>query len=121
MKEFDIIEHGLFSTPNYIEQIMSDHLKKATKQQEDFIKSKIIEKGFGHLIEGIEKRVFPKIAVIKEKGWSYYYADNDTDEGAFIVAIQDYTFDTNPREDNFGVTMSCNFNWQDSTPLKRIV
>jgi len=117
------INHGLWPGPNYnlIEQIMKDHMEKAAKKKDDFIKSKIIEKGYGHLLEGIEKRIFPKIVCIRDDSmptWIYYYADNNTDEGDFIVAIQDYTFDTNTDPNNFGVMMNCSFKWQDTEPLK---
>lgn len=75
--------------PSIQDEIINQMASKINKQKEDLIKSKIIEKGFEHLIEGIEKRRFPKILCEKREGMSVYFADDDTEKGCFIVAIQD--------------------------------
>lgn len=89
------------------------------KQKDDLIKSKLEEKGFGHLIKGIEKKRFPKITSITKDNWSYIYADNDTDEGAFIVAMEDYNFDIKYSKTDFTTKFETTFVWQDTIPLKK--
>lgn len=54
--------------PSIQNEIINQMVSKIYKQKEDLIKSKLIEKGFEHLIEGIEKRRFPKILCEKKKG-----------------------------------------------------
>lgn len=78
--------------PSIQDEIINQMVSKINKQKEDLVKSKLIEKGFEHLIEGIEKRRFPKILCEKREGWSVYFADDDTEKGCFIVAIQDLQF-----------------------------
>jgi hypothetical protein len=90
--------------------------KKVMKQIEDLIASKVKEKGYGHLIEGIEKRKFPKLCMIKQYEWTYVYADNDTDEGAFIVAFKE-EFNNDFTSKDFTTKMTVNLKWQDNQPL----
>lgn len=70
------------------ESIMQDAFKSTTLQLEKIIKDKLTEKGMGNLLEGIGSRRFSKLLSIKMDGWTYIFADNDTDEGLFIVAIR---------------------------------
>lgn len=93
------------------DNMMQQQFKAMAKLKDDFIKGKLIEKGFEHLIEGMEKRRFPKICIVKQEDWTYIYADNDTDEGFFIVAMQDYNFKID------GCQMKIEFRWQDTLPL----
>lgn len=114
------IDHSIFNRteiPDYATTVIQDHFKTILKQQTDFIKSKIIEKGFGHLLVNIERKKFPKLMAIKIHGWTYYYADNDTDDGAFIVAIAEFDFMEETSDPNFRIKMTTSFKWQDTEPL----
>ncbi len=64
-------------------------------------------------MDGIEKRRFPKVCCVKQGNWSYYFADNDTDEGAFIVAIEEYKIQNDLSIDR-GVNMTVAFNFKDT-------
>lgn len=46
-------------------KFISDHLSIMDKKKEEFLKEKLINKGFGHLIAGMEKKRFPKICCVK--------------------------------------------------------
>ncbi len=100
-------------TFNFQEQFMSKLYDDINRKKEELIKQKLSEKGFGHLIEGIEKRRFPKVCCVKQGNWSYYFADNDTYEGAFIVAIEEYNIQNDLSIDR-GVNMTVAFNFQDT-------
>lgn len=79
--------------PSIQNEIIDKMVSDINKKKEDLIKSKLVEKGFEHLVEGLENRRFPKILCEKRDGWSVYFADDNTDEGCFIVAIQDLQFE----------------------------
>jgi hypothetical protein len=82
-------------------------------EKEKLIREKLTEKGFGHLIEGIEKRRFPKICQIKQGEWTYVYADNDTDEGAFIIAYKEFSFTSEYLNKDYSTRMSANMEWKE--------
>ena len=102
---------------SFWELSQKSYLDKAVRDKDNFIKTKLIEKGFEHLVEGLERRTFPKICMIKQDKWTYIYADDDTEKGAFIVAIQDYDFSTDYSDKDFATKMNFSFKWQDTQPL----
>jgi hypothetical protein len=87
-------------------------LSELSSKREELIKQKLIEKGFGHLIEGIEKRKFPKICQIREGEWTSVYADNNTDEGAFIIAFKETDFNTDYLDKDFSIKMNASIQWK---------
>jgi hypothetical protein len=95
-------------------EIIQNCYRELERKKNDLVKNKLIEKGFGYLIDDMEKRRFPKVCSVKQGGWTFYYADNDTDEGAFIVAIEDYKIVNDPKE---FMAMKVNFQWQDKHPI----
>lgn len=100
--------------PEYFSSIIAEYYRKMANLKYDFIISKITEKGFGKLLQGIHNATFPKIACIKYDSWEYYYADDGTLRGAFIVAISEYTLITPKYPENyFTQKMEINFSWQD--------
>jgi hypothetical protein len=65
-------------------------IKAIQIQRMNIIKSKLIEKGFARYVAGIDKQQrFPRVCEVIRGDWSYYYADNNTEHGAFIVAIKE--------------------------------
>ena len=103
----------IFSNTYY--EKLGEQYASLIKQKEELIKSKIIEKGFGHLLEGIEKRKFPKLCCIKQEGWSLYFADDGTEQGAFILAIKEVFDSPTASDSKFSITS--NIYWQDTLPL----
>lgn len=99
--------------PNYMETIMTDILKEVQGKKDALVKQKLIEKGFEHLIEGMEKKLFPKVCSFRYEGWTYFFADNDTDDGCFIVAIQDLQFNYDSQDVDARINMNATFNYQD--------
>lgn len=99
---------------DYLQTIMQEHLNSMQNSKSEFIKSKFIEKGFGHLVSDLFERRFQKLACVKVGDWSYYYADNDTKNGVFIVAIKDFDFDMSVKEENMAHMMTMSFKWQDT-------
>lgn len=100
---------------NWLESTMQQHYKLIVAKNDDLIRQKLKEKGFGYLVEGMEKRKFPKIMRIIQNEWEYIYADNDTDEGAFIMAIKDNFKNDLYNSEPYKVTYQ--FQWQDKFPI----
>lgn len=100
-----------------ISNVVSQLANQLISKKEELIKMKLAEKGFGHLIEGMYERRFPKVCAVKQGNWTLYFADNDTPEGAFIVAIEEAapTFD-NWIDHDRDLKLNLSFNWQDSYP-----
>lgn len=103
--------------PSIQDELISKMTSDISKKKEDLVKSKLIEKGFEHLIEGLEKRRFPKIICEKREGWSLYFADDNTEKGCFIVAIQDLQFNPQFSELDRGCNMSIEFKYTDNYKL----
>lgn len=94
-------------------KMTDEFIKKVLEEKEAFIKSKFEEKGFGGFLENAHKVRFPKVRCVSFNRWQYYFADDGSDEGAFIVAIED--FDINFPVNRTGASLvSFAFNWQDS-------
>lgn len=88
------------------------------KQKEELIKSKIIEKGFGYLLEDLEIRRFPKLCCVQQGEWDLYFADDDSKEGAFIIAIKHQpTYNDDISDKNAVYSVKATIEWQDSLPL----
>lgn len=100
---------------NWHDITMQNYYREIAKKKNDLIKEKLTEKGFGHLVEGMEKRKFPKVICITQDKWSCYYADNDTDEGAFIVAIKDVFPILDTESSSYKITF--HFEWTDKNPI----
>jgi hypothetical protein len=108
-------------TPSYIDEIYKNLYKEIVEKQDKFIKDRLIDKGFHYLIDDIENKIFPKVAIIKLEripGWSFVYADDGSHKPVFIVGIEDIRF-TNNHE---GVQYShvshirASFNFTDKEP-----
>ncbi len=82
-------EFPMWKEENPIERSITMMYMQMERKRNDLVKQKLIEKGFGYLVAGLEKRRFPKVCCIIQNGWSFYYADDDTDEGCFIIAIEE--------------------------------
>lgn len=106
---------------NMTDQITSDLISKITKQQEEIIKQKLIEKGFGNLIEGMTQKRFPRIASVHTQDAKYYYADNGSPNGVFICGFtQPCVAPTDDYSGNsLSITMS--FNLITEEPLSLMI
>lgn len=74
----------------YEENYLSKEFKAINKQIDETVKQKLVEKGFGHLIKDMRKKRFPKICCISFKKWNYFFADDDSEKGVFLIAIENY-------------------------------
>lgn len=70
----------------FTNQIMSDFAKKITEWKDGVIKQRLIDKGFGHLVDAAPGR-FPKILCVHSDGDEHWYADDGTAEGVLIVSF----------------------------------
>lgn len=102
---------------SFLDKIIGEQIKKFNKSKEDFIKAEITKKGFGKLLVDIEKRIFPKIAIVASNdGWEYVFVDGTFDE-VFIVAIRNKIPELNytQSEDN---AIKIEFEYHHDAPKK---
>lgn len=101
-----------------IARAMSDQVKLLQNKKEQFIKDMFLKKGFSDVVETIGYR-FPKIVAIRHGDWDYYYADNGTKSGVFVVAIKnEYDFsEAGGKDDKFKYVMSISFKWHEAEPM----
>jgi hypothetical protein len=81
---------GINGTKSILDTLVLNIINKRNIKVQELVHEKLKEKGFEHLIEGIKNRRFQKVCCVIKSGWAYYFADNDTDQGAFIVAIKEF-------------------------------
>lgn len=75
-----------------------------SKKKEEIIKQKFAEKGFSHLLDGLDKRRFKRIVVESNADCEKYYADNGTDDGVLIVTFfRQYNKFTKGDSGEFGI------------------
>lgn len=126
-----MFEEGVFTTTDKDTQEVMDNFLKAwerpkrqfldklsedlSDKKEELLKQKLKEKGFGHLIEGLKTRIFPKICCIRQGEWELYFADNDTDEGAFIIGFRNIEHAPFSKDGKCSITST--IQWQDTLPL----
>lgn len=110
----DIFDYGN-PVNEAIKKLAEDVQNKKTK----LVKQKLKEKGFGHLIEGMEKRIFPRVArVVQPDGWELYFADDGTDSGLFIIGFKDVTqFNQSSDPTDYRVNYTTTFQYVDKLPL----
>ena len=109
------LEFGLRESGNWFQSTIDRCYREFIAKKEAFIREKLIEKGFEHLTVGVEKKRFPKVMSIKKGEWEYWYADNDTDEGFFVVAIREHSVAIDESTESHQVKLS--FQWQDQFPI----
>ena len=71
-----------------VSQATTEIINKISKQKEDIVNQKLIENGFPPLLEFLKKERFPRINMSKQGDWEYYFADNGTINGLFLVAFR---------------------------------
>jgi len=102
-------------TTTFTQKIISD----LNEKKEAFIREKLKEKGFDHLIS-TDKHRFPKITrCIAFDGWEYIFVDNETLQGEFIVAVGPWEHFTSVDSSKLSTytiysTTSYTFKWQDT-------
>lgn len=126
-----IFEEDVFTTADKDTQEVMDNFLKAwdspqrqfvdklvedlSIKKEELLKLKLTEKGFGHLIEGFKNKMFPKICCVRQGEWELYFADNDTDEGAFIIGFRNIEHAPFSKDGKYSITST--IQWQDTLPL----
>lgn len=70
-----------------ISELNSRLVKRFQEQKSDYVKQKFTEKGFGHLIPD-SPVMFPRIALLIIDGVEYYFADDGSKYGYFVVGIR---------------------------------
>lgn len=100
--------------------MMEKVLSQMREQKDEFVKRKFIEKGYNRLFGGSGKRRFPGLCKVVSGKWEYYFADNGSDNGEFIVAIKDFEHDNSSRSMNTGsnefkneYSLKIGFDWSD--------
>lgn len=126
-----MFENGVLTTSDKDVQKVMDNLLKAWdspqkqsldkvsedlfKKKEELIKTKLTEKGFEHLIEGLRTRRFPKVCCVKQGEWELYFADDNADEGAFIIGFKNV--EVYPQAIGGKFLVSAMLQYQDTLPL----
>jgi hypothetical protein len=129
--KLEMFEEGsLATTDKTLQDIMDSYLNEWDNPQrysidklvedlsikkEELLKLKLTEKGFGHLIEGFKTKMFPKICCVRRGEWELYFADNDTDEGAFIIGFRNIEHAPFSKDGKYSITST--IQWQDTLPL----
>jgi len=110
-----------YRTLTYIDEVHKDLFEDIYKKRDSFIKDQLSAKGFKHLIDGIENKIFPKVAIVKTDripGWSFVYADDGSEKPVFIIGLEDIKY-TNPYEvehSGFCSRITASFNYTDKEP-----
>lgn len=105
----------IIKPPNYIDELVQRTFREVEQKKEELIKMKLREKGFSRYADNLLTARFPKVCCHKSNGWSLYYADDGTDNGAFIIAISDFQLDMTCEVNVVRVF----FNWSDKLPLPK--
>lgn len=129
--KLEMFENGVLTTADKdVQEVMDNYLKEwdspqrqfldnlsedLFKKTEELIKTKLAEKGFGYLIEGLKTRRFPKVCAVKQGEWELYFADDNSDDGAFIVAFRHIYNAPSLKDRKFSATAT--IQWQDTLPL----
>lgn len=83
-KLFELPDNGLL---NSLTDLMATHWQELAKKKEEILIQKLKEKGFDHLLEGIETRRFKRITCETSPTEETFFADDGTDEGCRIVTF----------------------------------
>lgn len=83
-----LVEYGRRSGKTF--DIVSELSKQINEKKVEIVKSRLIAKGFPHLVDELTMyKRFKNISIeIHPNGIEYYYANDGTGNGCFIVAIQ---------------------------------
>ena len=95
-----------------VSQVTTEIINKISKQKEDIVNQKLIENGFPPLLEFLKKERFPRINISKQGDWEYYFADNGTINGLFLVAFR-IVYDNSFKLNNHGVKSTVTLEFQD--------
>ena len=79
--------------------------------RDEFIKQKLIEKGYERLTTEMKYCRFPEMSIVSHDGWQYVFVDNGTVQGDFIVAIRITTDAFNPLSPT---EIKAGIDWQDA-------
>jgi hypothetical protein len=110
------------ASPPSEETVVDFALERLAKEMREkktaFLNEMLTKKGFPELATfgQSEQNRFPKLAMVRHAGWEYYFADNGTRQGAFIVAVTDWFRDDTNRESPNKILMDSigyRFRWQD--------
>ncbi len=102
--------------PSCRDSVFDALIEKINAEKREFIKKMFVSKGYGHLLDAEQTR-FPMVTICIREGWEYYFVNNGTKQGEFIVAVGPFEFnDTGMMGLDIGsaVSQSVSFNWQDT-------
>lgn len=127
----EMFEKGSLATADKnLQAVMDNYLNELDSPQRDFvnklsfdlltkkeelIKVKLAEKGFGHLIDELSTRRFPKVCRVQQGEWELYFADDNTTEGAFIIGFKNV--EVYPQAIGGKFLVSAMLQYQDTLPL----
>lgn len=100
--------------------ILKQHSELMQNKEKDLVKQKLCEKGFSHIAKNLSLLPTPRfvgLCRIQEGKWKYYYADNKTLNGCFIVAIRECEREFDKGKDAFNsVKATIAFDWHEREP-----
>lgn len=105
---------------DFMDVFEKDIICNLQEKKDTFIRELLIRKGRQMTAETFkENNRFSKVCVVKYCDWEYYFVDNGTKQGDFIVAIGPWKantiFDFSKDVRSTGsCTTTCYFEWQDN-------
>ena len=97
--------------PGAMNEATNDIVKSVMDMKERFVKQKLIEKGYGHLVDDLKQMRFPKINISTKGEWEYIFVDNGSVQGNFIVALRVVTGAFSPLSPT---EIKASIEWQDA-------
>ena len=92
-----------FATKSIVNSVIS--------ARDEFVKQKLIEKGYERLTNEMKYRRFPEMCIVSHNEWQYIFVDNGTIQGDFIGAIRIATDVFNPLSPT---EIKASIDWQDT-------
>lgn len=96
--------------------------QKFEEQKERLINDKLVEKGFAPISESSLNCRFPRFKICKLGDWEYFFADDGTRQGCFIIAYR-FVFGNpinNPLSEDYATAFQVSLEYQseDFSPVK---
>ena len=113
MEELDL---GFNRSQNLLYRQLEEIKRDIDTKKAELVKAMLSKKGYGHLVNFAEKCRFPKVNVSVCGEWEYYFADNGSKQGDFIIAIRVVNTDPVYELSVCTATASCEYRleWQDT-------
>jgi hypothetical protein len=101
----------------YIQTIMDKLINDLKNEKTNLIKSELKKVGLSDIANNIEKARFKKIERCIYKNWEYYFVDDNTINGKFLIAFEQTDFINTKESDNFSLKYTAEFRYHTDINL----